>query len=88
MSTCPPRNRGAVAAVLRRFAILALEAFELGPRFDQDAIDGEMIRGQKLLPAGQADHFVKEIARDIGRDQAFAQSAEIGLVQTLTLIHK
>lgn len=75
---------GAVAAVLRRFAILALEAFERGSRFDQGAIDSEMIRGQKLFPVGQADHFVKEAARNIGRNQAFAQSAEIGLIQART----
>ena len=36
---------GAVAAVLRWLAVLALEALERGPSIDQRAVDGEMVRG-------------------------------------------
>jgi hypothetical protein len=57
---------GAVATVLGRLAILALETLEGGPGLDQRAIDGEVVRGQQMLSPSEIDHFVE---KSVGRDR-------------------
>ena len=76
---------GAVAAVPGRLTVLALEALERGPRVDERAVDGEVIRGQEIVPAGKADHFIEKTPCDVGDHQALAQSAEVRLVEACAL---
>lgn len=76
---------GAVITVLGRGAILGLEALERSPGIDQRAVDREVVRGQQLLLAGQIDDLIEEASSDVGGDKAFAQPAEVRLVQRRAL---
>ena len=71
----------AVAAIRGRLAVLALETLERGPGVDQRAVNGEMIGRQQALTARKTNDFIEEATRDIGHDQALAQTAEIRLIQ-------
>ena len=48
---------------------------------DQRAVDREVVRGQQLLLAGQIDDLIEKASGHVGGDKAFAQAAEVRLVQ-------
>ena len=72
---------GAVTTGLGRFAVLGLEALEGGPGVNQRAVNGEVIGGEQLVLAGQTHNLVEETPGDVGFHQAFAQAAEVRLIE-------